>query len=108
VTFLRAIAIIPPITVAIPAARLKRNGSNKEAILLTHPSTRANSVDRVQTQFKRSPSVEARAYTQLIDLKDDEYTVKVAASEKEACQLTEAGFEYVCEHNGNKIFRKRR
>jgi len=50
-----------PIPVAIPATRLRRNGSNTEAILLAHPSTRMISVDRMQTQFKRSPSVEARA-----------------------------------------------
>ena len=47
-------------------------------------------------------------YTQLIDFKDDEFTAKVAASEKEICQLIEAGFEYVCEYNGNRIFRKRK
>ena len=47
-------------------------------------------------------------YTQLINFKDDEYTAKVAHSEQEVCQLIEAGFEYVCEYNGNKIFKKRK
>jgi integrase len=47
-------------------------------------------------------------YTQLIDFKDDEYVAKVAGSEKEVCQLVEAGFEYVCDYNGSKIFRKRK
>jgi hypothetical protein len=47
-------------------------------------------------------------YTQLIEFKDEEYTAKVAASEKEVCMLVEAGFEYVCDYNGNKIFRKRK
>jgi integrase len=47
-------------------------------------------------------------YTQLIDFKDDEYAAKVAGSEKEVCQLVEAGFEYVCDYNGSKIFRKRK
>ena len=47
-------------------------------------------------------------YTQLIDFKDDEYTAKVAGSEKEVCQLIEAAFEYVCDFNGCKIFRKRK
>lgn len=32
-------------------------------------------------------------YTQLVDFNDDEYIAKVASSEKEACQLMEAGFE---------------
>ena len=47
-------------------------------------------------------------YTQLIDSKDEDYIAKVATSEKEICQLVELGFEYVCDHNENKIFRKRK
>ena len=34
-------------------------------------------------------------YTQLIQVKDDEYIAKVAKSEKKVCELVEAGFEYV-------------
>ena len=43
-------------------------------------------------------------------LKGDEFTVRVAANVKEACELIEAGFEYVTgEYNdGGKIFRKRK
>jgi len=47
-------------------------------------------------------------YTQLINVKDDEYTAKVAKSEKETCGLVESVFEYVCDHNNWKIFRKRK
>jgi len=47
-------------------------------------------------------------YTQLIDLGEDSYTCKVALDIKEACQLVEAGFEYVTEVEGKKIFKKRR
>ena len=47
-------------------------------------------------------------YTQLINFKDDEYVAKVASSQKDVCQLIEAGFEYVCDYNGNKVFRKRK
>jgi integrase len=47
-------------------------------------------------------------YTQLISFEDDEYTARVAHSEKEVCELVEAGFEYVCDFDGNKIFRKRK
>ena len=47
-------------------------------------------------------------YTQLINFKDDDFTAKIDHSEKEACQLIEAGFEYVCDYSGNKIFRKRK
>ena len=34
-------------------------------------------------------------YTQLVDFKDDEYTVKVAEDVEEDKELIEAGFEYV-------------
>jgi len=47
-------------------------------------------------------------YTQLIDLKDDEYVSKVATTSEEACKLVEAGFEHVCELNNSHIFRKRK
>ncbi|MCW4003699.1 MAG: tyrosine-type recombinase/integrase [Candidatus Bathyarchaeota archaeon] len=36
------------------------------------------------------------------------YISKVAKSEKEICSLVEAGFEYVTEFEGSKIFRKRK
>jgi integrase len=38
----------------------------------------------------------------------DEFTVKVAETLKEACELLEAGFEYVTDMDGKKIFRKRK
>jgi integrase len=47
-------------------------------------------------------------YTQLINFSDDEFKSAVAHSEDEACKLVEAGFEYVCSYNTNKIFRKRK
>jgi integrase/transposase-like protein len=47
-------------------------------------------------------------YTQLVNFKEDDFTAKVAHCEQEACQLIEAGFEYVCDFGGNKIFRKRK
>jgi hypothetical protein len=47
-------------------------------------------------------------YTHLVNFKEDEYIAKVAHTEEEICQLVEAGFEYVCDYNGNKIFRKRK
>jgi hypothetical protein len=36
------------------------------------------------------------------------YISKVAKTEKEICSLVEAGFEYVTEFEGSKIFRKRK
>jgi hypothetical protein len=47
-------------------------------------------------------------YTQLVIFADDEFVSKVAHSEGEACQLIETGFEYICDFNGNKLFRKRK
>jgi integrase len=47
-------------------------------------------------------------YTQLIGFKDDEFSARIAHSEDEACQLIETGFEFVCDFNGNKLFRKRK
>jgi len=47
-------------------------------------------------------------YTQLVTFQDEDFIAKVATSEKEVCQLVEAGFEYVCDYNANKIFRKRK
>jgi len=37
-----------------------------------------------------------------------DYISKVAKTEKEICSLIEAGFEYVTEFEGSKIFRKRK
>ena len=47
-------------------------------------------------------------YTQLVDFGDDEYTVRVAHTIEEDKQLIEAGFEYVTERDGYKIYRKRK
>ena len=47
-------------------------------------------------------------YTQLIDVRSDEYVCKTAETVDEAAKLIEAGFEYVCEINGVKLFRKRK
>lgn len=47
-------------------------------------------------------------YTQLVNIRDDEFVSKVAKTVKEACQLIEAGFEYVTDMDGMKIFRKRK
>jgi len=47
-------------------------------------------------------------YTQLVSFEEDEFTARVDHSEKDACDLVEAGFQFVCDFNGNKIFRKRK
>ena len=47
-------------------------------------------------------------YTQLVNFPNDDYSAKVAHTEQEACQLIEAGFEFVCDFDSNKLFRKRK
>jgi len=47
-------------------------------------------------------------YTQLMEFKDDEFVCKVAKTVEEASQLIEIGFEYVCEFENPKLFRKRK
>jgi integrase len=47
-------------------------------------------------------------YTHLVSFKSDDWVCKVAANLEEAVELVEAGFEYVTEVEGKKIFRKRK
>lgn len=48
-------------------------------------------------------------YTQLIHAENcDEYICKAARTVEQATELIEAGFEYVCEVEGVKLFRKRK
>ena len=48
-------------------------------------------------------------YTQLISFQEeDSFVSKVPATVAKACRLVEEGFEYVCDYNGNKVFRKRK
>ena len=45
-------------------------------------------------------------YTQLVNFEADEYHSAVVATIEEARKLIEAGFEYVCDMDGVKLFRK--
>jgi hypothetical protein len=48
-------------------------------------------------------------YTQLIDLEaSDDYVCKVARTPNEIHDLIETGFEYVCDQDELKFFRKRK
>jgi len=46
-------------------------------------------------------------YTQLVNFETDEYHSAVATTIDQAKQLVEAGFEYVTDMEGLKLFRKR-
>jgi integrase len=45
-------------------------------------------------------------YAQLIDFGSSEWTSAVARTVGEACKLIESGFQYVCEFEGAKLFRR--
>jgi len=47
-------------------------------------------------------------YTQLINFENDDYHCKTAKTLKEDQELIEAGFEFVTERDGTKIYRKRK
>jgi integrase len=47
-------------------------------------------------------------YVRLVDFHEDEFTNKVAKTVKEAQELVESGFDYVCDVEGYKVFRKRK
>ena len=47
-------------------------------------------------------------YTQLISFENDEFRSATATTVQDAQKLIEAGFEYVCEFNEAKIFRRRK
>ena len=47
-------------------------------------------------------------YTQIIHFENDDYHSAVAKTIEEARNLIEAGFEYVTEFDGVKLFRKRK
>jgi hypothetical protein len=47
-------------------------------------------------------------YTQLFEFKEDNYVCKDAKTVEQAKELVEAGFEFVCDIEGTKLFRKRK
>ena len=47
-------------------------------------------------------------YTHLVAFEDDDYVCKAAANVKEASELIEAGYEYVCDVDRVELFRKRK
>ena len=47
-------------------------------------------------------------YTQLLNYNNDEWACRTASTVKQSTELIEAGFEYVTEQDGLKLFRKRK
>jgi hypothetical protein len=48
------------------------------------------------------------SYTQMVQFKKEEYASATASTIEDAQKLVEAGFEYVTEIDGVKLFRKRK
>jgi integrase len=47
-------------------------------------------------------------YTHLVNWESDDFVCKVSKTVKEATELVESGFDYVCDVEGYKLFRKRK
>ena len=58
----------------------------------------------LQTAKARNTTI----YIQLIATEGDEYHSATAKTAKEVCKLVDAGFEYVCDVDDLKIFKKRK
>jgi len=69
---------------------------------------RTNNLIHVMEVLGHRSMLNTILYTRLIGLRNDDYSSQVAITVEEACKLVEAGFEYVCEIDGSKIFRKRK
>lgn len=81
------------------AWEMKKNGYAEITIEIT--------VRRLRMMGYRSISSTIK-YMHLVNFESDDFTVKVAKTLDEACRLIEAGFEYVKQMDGVKIFRKRK
>jgi len=62
----------------------------------------------VQRQMGHKRITSTLIYTQLLSLQDDEWTCQTATNVEQSKQLIEAGFEYVTDQDGLKLFRKRK
>ncbi len=47
-------------------------------------------------------------YTQLVHFEEDEHVCKAATTIRQASELIEVGYEYICEIDDVKLFRKRK
>jgi hypothetical protein len=45
-------------------------------------------------------------YTQLVDFGEQDFVVKVARALEESCKLFKGGFQYVCDYDTAKTFKK--
>jgi len=62
----------------------------------------------VQQRLGHRSVLSTMIYTQLVNFESVEYHVKTAKNVKEDEELLKAGFEYVTERDGIKLYRKRK
>jgi len=62
----------------------------------------------VMVQMGHKKLETTQKYMHLMNLNDDEWTCKTATTIQEATALIEAGFQYVTEMDGKKLFKKRK
>ena len=68
----------------------------------------AKDILHVQQRLGHRSVLSTMRYTQLVTFENDDYYVKTAHSLREDEELISAGFEYVTEREGAKIYRKRK
>jgi integrase len=62
----------------------------------------------VQQALGHKSLLNTQIYTHLVNFDNDEYNVQIAENLEEAKKLLEAGFDYVTDIDGSKLFRKRK
>jgi integrase len=62
----------------------------------------------VMVQMGHKKLETTQKYMHLMNLNDDEWTCKTASTVEEVMQLVEAGFQYLTDMDGRKIFKKRK
>ena len=65
-------------------------------------------IKEVQYMLGHRSLVSTDYYVQLVAFESDDYISANARTIQEAQKLVEAGFEYVCDFDGDKLFRKRK
>ncbi|MCJ7632473.1 tyrosine-type recombinase/integrase [Candidatus Bathyarchaeota archaeon] len=69
---------------------------------------RTNNILHVMEILGHRSILNTMIYTKFMGLRNDDYSSQVAKTVEEACKLVDSGFDYVCEIDGSKIFRKRK
>lgn len=74
----------------------------------THEYYRTKDILHVKQLLGHKRLENTLIYTHLVNFESDKFVCKVAKTIEECSQLIEAGFEYVTEFDGVKLFRKRK